>query len=199
MREGLKQILKPIVGRVEINEDEEELMNSLSNEKADFIIADPLSFSSNGFKFFLALNYEFPEVKIIFYLGFLSKFVLVALRDVEFAGVLMKSQEIDEVRKILTGIFDGEQYIQPQVMIDLLQGKHDSVGSIIQSLTSKEKEVLKLVKEGYSNEEVGQLLKISKRTVNCHKNNIMGKTRMKNTAALIQFVNDFEYLIYDKN
>jgi len=58
---------------------------------------------------------------------------------------------------------------------------------IFEDLSSRETEVLKLVGEAKSNDEIAELLSISKRTVESHKQNLLRKIGVKNTSELIKF------------
>jgi DNA-binding NarL/FixJ family response regulator len=63
----------------------------------------------------------------------------------------------------------------------------DKHGKVINNLTSRQREVLRLVAEGHSAREIGALLKISSRTVEYHKYRLMDELNLKSSAELIRF------------
>jgi DNA-binding NarL/FixJ family response regulator len=71
--------------------------------------------------------------------------------------------------------------------IERLKGKNFEIEPIELDLTSRELEVLELLGEGYTNLEISKKLFLSKRTVEGHRQNLIDKTKSKNTPALIKF------------
>lgn len=110
-------------------------------------------------------------------------------------GILPKQDTSREL--LLEGIralYAGEEFYSPAVSKNLLRAHLQSIKkpgpsekSAPQSLTLREKEILKLYVEGYSNAEVADKLNISIRTVETHKNNIMQKFAFKSTVEMVKF------------
>ena len=107
-------------------------------------------------------------------------------------GYLLK-QETDimlfaAVRKIRA----GETFLSPrltaQLSEDLIAVSRKAQKPTVETLSARERQVLKLVVEGNSNKDIGNLLFISFRTVERHRGNIMKKLNIKKTADLIQYV-----------
>ncbi|MDX1592241.1 MAG: LuxR C-terminal-related transcriptional regulator, partial [Balneolaceae bacterium] len=57
----------------------------------------------------------------------------------------------------------------------------------VRQITKREREILKLIVEGYTSPEIAKILYISTRTVETHRSNLMNKLELKNTAALVRF------------
>jgi len=88
-------------------------------------------------------------------------------------------------------VYKGDNYYSQQVSAILVQhitqgskGKKDKGGI---ALTNREKEVLKLIAEEYSNPEIAEQLYISVRTVDTHRRNLLEKLNAKNTAGLVKY------------
>jgi two-component system response regulator NreC len=95
---------------------------------------------------------------------------------------------LEAIRKVNA----GKIYICDSATNSLLdKGKVETktaqLESIVEELTNREIEILKLIAEGYSNTEIGQMLYISPRTVDTHRTNIMRKLNVKNIAGLIKY------------
>ncbi|MDR4493769.1 MAG: LuxR C-terminal-related transcriptional regulator [Nitrospirales bacterium] len=74
---------------------------------------------------------------------------------------------------------------EKEVEIDIIEEGLDS-NSDGQALTSRQKEILRLVAQGYTNREIGQKLDISVRTVEVHRFNLMRRLRVRNVAQLLR-------------
>ncbi len=110
------------------------------------------------------------------------------------SGVIHKNISKEELVKAVKTVASGERYFGSsltQLLIEgLLQKIEDNKNSqekrnII--LTKREKQVLSLIANGYSNQEIGDKLGISSRTVDTYKTNLMQKLNIKSTAALARF------------
>jgi len=110
-------------------------------------------------------------------------------------GILPKQDTNKEMLlEAIRLIYSGEEYYAPSVSKNLMKSYLSSVkkGNISDnakkySLTQREKEILKLYVEGFSNHEVAEKLNISIRTVETHKNNIMQKFDFKSTVEMVKF------------
>ena len=79
----------------------------------------------------------------------------------------------------------GQTYLSPQVAEGVLTNESEG-GSALAALTSREREVMKLLAEGKPNRDVAKTLHISPRTVDSHRANIMKKLGIKSNAELVQ-------------
>lgn len=70
----------------------------------------------------------------------------------------------------------------------------DPIGITQDTLTLREKEILKLVAEGYSNTNIGTVLNISARTVSTHRDNIRRKLRVNNIAGMVRYAFKFKLI-----
>jgi len=110
-------------------------------------------------------------------------------------GILPKQETNKEMLlEAIRSIHSGEEYYAPTVSQNLMKNYLSSLkkGTISENtkkytLTQREKEILKLYVEGYSNTEVAERLSISIRTVEAHKNNIMQKFEFKSTVEMVKF------------
>ena len=92
-------------------------------------------------------------------------------------------------------VLKGKTYISPgisdQVMEGYLAGRKElKEASSWDTVTQREREVLKLLAEGYTNKKIGEFLNISVKTVEKHRSNLMGKLDLHNVAALTAFAID---------
>ena len=105
-------------------------------------------------------------------------------------GYVLKNTVPEELATAIETVHRGGAYFSPDIAKILLKNKHgDSAGQKdgVEVLTPRELEVLKLVAEGLRNKEMAAQLKISTRTVETHRQNLMKKLGIHSTAELLRF------------
>jgi DNA-binding NarL/FixJ family response regulator len=108
--------------------------------------------------------------------------------DAGAKGFVLKDSDISEVREAILTVKKGGSYFSQELLYHVIQKiKHRENESKSANLSRREKEILIKICEGLSNQEIAETLFISKRTVDKHRANLLGKTNSKNTASLILF------------
>jgi DNA-binding NarL/FixJ family response regulator len=108
--------------------------------------------------------------------------------DAGAKGFLLKDSDISEVKEAILTVRKGGSYFSQELLYHVIQKiKHREHESKSANLSKREKEILLKICEGLSNQEIAETLFISKRTVDKHRANLLGKTNSKNTASLILF------------
>lgn len=104
-------------------------------------------------------------------------------------GYLLKNDSAEEIEKAIRILMEGERYISRQMIehlssIDYITGKTSHDENI--EISNREKEVLLLVANGFTDQQIAEQLFISYHTMNSHRKNIIVKLDAKNTAELIK-------------
>ncbi|MBN2632226.1 MAG: response regulator transcription factor [Bacteroidales bacterium] len=108
--------------------------------------------------------------------------------DAGAKGFLLKDSDIMEVKEAILTVYRGGSYFSQELLHHVIQKiKTREQESRSANLSKREKEILLKICEGLSNQEIAESLFISKRTVDKHRANLLGKTNSKNTASLILF------------
>ena len=107
-------------------------------------------------------------------------------------GYCVKTAGHEELLMAIRSVLSGKQYLSPEISGKILEGYLESKKSIrkessFDSLTRREKEVLKLVGEGYQNKKIAEYLCISVKTVEKHRANIMEKLDLHTASALTAY------------
>jgi len=103
-------------------------------------------------------------------------------------GFLLKDSDISEVKEAILTVKKGNSYFSQELLQNVIQKiKRREYESKSANLSKREIEILLKICEGLSNQEIAETLFISKRTVDKHRANLLGKTGSKNTASLILF------------
>jgi two-component system, NarL family, invasion response regulator UvrY len=106
-------------------------------------------------------------------------------------GYITKNSPHEEVIRAIEEVMKGGVYVCAEIKNILSdQIMNRPAGSGTKELSSREMEIVKLIKNGFSSKEISSLINISIRTVEVHRRNILQKLKLRNTAALINFIND---------
>jgi len=124
-----------------------------------------------------------------------EEFQILSMAKAGASGYILKSIGAEELCKAVITVSKGERYFSNEVMIklvghyydDLVERKPRVAKGYKGLLTKREVEILKLLANEYTNEEIAKKLFIAKRTVDSHRQNLMSKTGVKNSAGLIKY------------
>jgi len=107
-------------------------------------------------------------------------------------GYILKDATHDELRVAIRSVLNGKTYLSPDISDKVIHGylgtgKADSVSSTWDTLTHREREVLKLVAEGHPNKYIADYLCLSIKTVEKHRSNLMKKLNLHNASTLTSY------------
>ncbi len=129
-----------------------------------------------------------PEINIIALSMYGEEEYYYKMVDAGAKGFVLKDSDIFEVREAILTVTKGGSYFSQELLYHVIQKiKHREHETKVANLSKREKEILLKICEGLSNQEIAETLFISKRTVDKHRANLLGKTNSKNTASLILF------------
>lgn len=147
----------------------------------------------NGLETVPIVKKKMPELKVGILTMHKEKFLVEKLIKMGVEGYLYKSSDPEDLIYGVSKIAEGKRFYTSEVTEKLVnseptfkQTSKDQMVLLAQ-LSDREKEILKLIAEGFSNTEIGEKLFISARTVDTHRANSMKKLEVKNLAGLIRF------------
>ena len=166
----------------------EELLQLLTTDQPDVLLLDIQMPDINGIDVCRQVTRQYPAIQIIAFSSFDdSHYVKQILRN-GAAGYLLKNAGQDTIIKAINTVLEGDDYIDDAIKKILIQesvtGQRRSIYEI--PLTKREKEILKLIAEEHSNQDIADKLFISLRTVETHRLNITQKLGVKNAAGLVK-------------
>lgn len=199
IRDGIKALLKGenmlITGEAA---NGRELLEMLAVTSPDVIIMDLNMPEMDGFETLARIKEAYPQQKVLV-LSMLDheQYVFKALQA-GASGYALKSIGKEELLCAIHLLESGNKFICTEISLNLLaKFQH---GPLLQTtcpqekpekkasdLSQREIEVLRLIAEGLTNAEIADKLFTSKRTIESHRQNIIEKTQVKNTAALIKY------------
>ena len=196
MREGIRQLLE-FDGSIEVigeANDGIECLKKLTEINPQVLLLDINMPKLNGIKVLKEIRQKKLDVKVLVLTVHDEIEYLLEAIDIGVDGYIMKDSESAELKKAIDIIVNGDTYIQPK-LIPALNSRliaRDDDKSKIDSLTSRELEVLVQVANGMFNKEIALSLNISERTVKNHVSNIFKKINVsdRTQAAVFAIKND---------
>lgn len=155
-------------------------------EQPDVLLMDISMPKRDGFDTARAVKKLFPEIKIIFLTMHKSEEMLADAFYSGCSGYVLKENAFEELAEAIRKVHRGEIYVSreltPMMLAGFLAGERGGG-----DLSVREREILKLLAEGYSNKEIADMLVISVKTVETHRANIMRKHNFKNITELVLY------------
>ncbi|MCU0613967.1 MAG: response regulator transcription factor [Desulfobacterales bacterium] len=194
LREGVRALLHSRRDFQVVCEAENgiEAIRCVEKHAPDLILLDLSMPKMSGLSVIKEIKSRFPEVKILtLTIHESDQYVLEAFQS-GADGYCLKDASKDELLIAIESVLNGKTYISPGisegVMVGYLEGKKTlKTSTTWDNITQREKDVLKLIGEGYRNKEIADFLNISVKTVEKHRANIMKKTDLHNVSALTAY------------
>lgn len=193
-RNGLKMLLGGYDGFAVVGEacNGIELLKLVKSTPVDLVLLDISMPEMDGIEAASVLVKDYPSIQIITLSMFGEEDYYFKMVSLGVKGFLLKNSSIDEVALAVKTVADGGSYFSSELLsslVDSLQYAHSQAEEEEDdsALSLREKEILFQICKGLSNQEIGEKLFISKRTVDKHRANILAKTSCKNTANLVVY------------
>jgi len=188
IREGFKSLLGKsdafdVIGEAETGK---ELMELVKNTLPDIVLVDITMPHMSGLDAIERLRKEYPLLKfMVLTMHEEREYILKALRNGAH-GYVLKNTERAELERAIHAVYNGQKYFSPVVTTILAESVGKKEDHTHPEITPREKEVLELVAGGRSTKQIADKLKISIRTVESHRINMLKKFDVSNTAELIK-------------
>lgn len=189
--EGVKALLTdhPDIGQVGVAMNAYDAIEYLKQNFVDIAFLDINLPDINGIDLCKKINTEFPNVKCLALSTFTERSYVSRMIQNGALGYLMKSSTKQEFYEAIKQVTAGGMYMNVNF------SEHSSTSQkAVPFLTRREKEVLELISEGYTNLQIGDKLFISVLTVDSHRKNLLTKFEVNNTAALIKLASRLDLI-----
>ncbi len=186
--EGLKSVIEKLediqVSGVAYNAV--DAVNLLKTTHTDVLLLDINLPDISGIDLCKKVRKEFPEIRILGISTFSERSYISRMIENGALGYLIKSASADEIAEAVASVMQGKLYMSLK-MEHLLRPISVVPTGNLPDLTKREKEVLKLITEGMTNNQIAEKLFVSSSTVDTHRKNMITKLEVNNTAALVRF------------
>lgn len=194
VREGIAAFLRfsdeiEVVGEAS---DGIEAIEKAKKCKPDVILMDIAMPKLGGLEATVELKKIFPDIRILVLTQYDDKEYISRFLKAGVSGYLLKRAVGSDLISAIKAVNRGEIYLFSSIAAEVVSGylnrfREPSIEDPYDKLTDREKQVLKLLAEGYTHKEIARLLNISVKTVIAHNTNINDKLNIHNRSALVKF------------
>jgi len=171
-------------------EDGIDAIEKAKHYKPDVVLLDITMPRMNGIETTKKLKSLMPKIKIVSLSMHSEKQYVKGVLEAGADGYLLKNCTNRQLTEAIQSGFDGKKYLSEDITGMVISGYLDPSGSETteyENLSVREKEIFHLFAEGKSTREISELLFISVKTVNTHKQNILEKLDLKSNTELVKY------------
>ena len=162
-----------------------ETVEKLTYTKVDLLITDYNLPDSDGLALVQLLKRKYPKLRIIVLSMHDEAHLVKEVLKENVDGYILKKESHNELIYAIRNVMQDKLYLSNEVNAMLVRGLHGNDDPKL--LTSREREILKLIAKEFTNKQIAEELFISERTVETHRKNIFRKTGTNNLVGLIKF------------
>ena len=195
LREGLKLIIEDVPRYTVIGEagDGKEALELIEKLKPDVAVLDISMPTMSGIDVVRYMKKYVPDSKIIILSRHDNEEYVKELLKTGVNGYVLKDDAGDDLLRAIEAVLNGNVYLSPGVATRVVSdyvsleksAPLEEGASQFDLLTGREREVLKLIAEGKSGQEIAECLRISPRTVKVHRANVMKKLGVHKSSELV--------------
>lgn len=194
LREGLKALLNmesefEVVGEAS---NGKEALHLAGKTNPDVILLDLSMPHANGTESITKIKRRTPNTKIIVLTIHKAEEYIRAAFQYGASGYMLKDDNQQELIRAIRNVLAGNTHLSPSICDKVVGGylgdpEKSTTASHWEVLTLREREVIKLIAEGYRNKDIAEFLSISHKTVEKHRSNLMRKLKLNNASALTTY------------
>jgi len=192
VRAGIRSLVQALSGIQVVAEagDGREALSLIEAHQPDVAVLDIAMPGLNGLEVAAQVADNFPYVRVIILsMHATEEYVLRALRA-GAAGYLLKDADTTELELAIKAVTRGETYLSPAVskhVTEYVRRVGQEAHSALERLTPRQREVLQLVAEGHTTQEIACLMNISVKTVETHRTQLMERLDIHDIAGLVRY------------
>jgi len=166
--------------------------------KPDIILMDLVMKEMDGIEATKRIIAEWPEAKIIIVTSFIDDDKVYPALEAGAKSYLLKTSNASEIAKAIRSTFHGQSILEPEVTGKIMTKMHrEETVHLHDDLTEREMEILLLMSEGKTNQEIAEQLFISIKTVKVHVSNILSKLQVHDRTQAVIYA--FEHGLIDRS
>jgi two-component system, NarL family, nitrate/nitrite response regulator NarL len=197
--DGLSKILEneKIIGEIFSVNNGKEVLETIGLQSIDCIIMDINMPVLNGLETTKQVKIDSPEIKIIVVSMQCDVSIVSKMLKAGADGFINKDTGKDELLTAINKVMGNEKYISPAIsrnLFSFFSEKKNVSSENEKHLTTRELEIIKLIADGLTNQEIAAKLFLSTMTVDTHRKNMIAKLQLKNTASLVKYAFEHKLL-----
>lgn len=167
--------------------DGEQLIELVRLKQPHLVITDIRMPKCDGITATREIKKEFPSVKVIAFSMFDQDQAAQQMRDAGASGYIMKNSSLKKLLEAIRSVAKGIDYFDESLSVTGQNAKNEIV------LSTREAEILRLIGEGKTSQEIADTLSIGKSTVDTHRKNILRKMNIHGKTDLIRYALERKY------
>jgi len=171
--------------------DGEKLIELVEEKKPDVVLTDIRMPKIDGIAATRMIKKQFPEIKIIAFTMFDQQEAVSQMLSAGINGYILKNSGLQEVKKAIETVLKGESYFDAGIDVSFLNIDHSKQEKSILSKT--EREILRLIGEGKTSNEIAEIRFCSVSTVETHRKNMMRKLELQGKGELLRYALEKKY------
>lgn len=185
VQEGLRSMIKKInfVDLIAVANNAYEAIEAIKKNQPDILLTDINMPEISGIELTEKIKKEFSSVKIIGMSTFNERNFITQMIASGADGFIVKNASEEEIKNAILSVSEGKMYLSVDVK---LNANEKLELNKIPLISSREKEVLELISQGFTNNQIAEKIFISPYTVDSHRKSLMTKLNASNTAILIK-------------
>ena len=191
IREGLRSLVNREPDMEVVAEADNGRMAVQLNEKRtpDVVIMDINMPDLNGMEATRQIVSTTPDVKIVALSMLSDQRFITGMIKAGASGYLLKDCAFKELSQAIRTVAEGKIYLSPAISgaIREFVSELPEAASVTVELTAREREVIQLIAEGKSTKEIADILHVSVKTIETHRQNVMKKLRISSVAELTKY------------
>jgi NarL family two-component system response regulator LiaR len=184
VRRGLQALINSEPGMEVVGEAEDgiQALFQVRTLRPDVVLMDLVMPRQDGLKAIIEIMDEHPEAKILVLTSFAEDDQVFPAIKSGALGYLLKDSSPHDLLQAIRDVYAGESSLHPTIARKLIHeiSQPSDLPPAAEPLTEREVEVIRLVAQGLSNQEIGERLFVARRTVRTHVSNILGKLHLAN-------------------
>lgn len=188
-REGLRLLLKgeDMIAGVYEARNGQEFLESLRYMIPDIVFMDIEMPGMNGIELTRLAMKLHPQLRIVGLSMYGEEAYYAPMIEAGACGFISKNAELNDILDAIRAVSTGRHYFNEEILQGIIKGigQKETARNTSEILSDREKEVVQHICKGLSNQEIADILFLSRRTIEKHRENILQKTGVPNTAALV--------------
>ncbi len=196
LREGVHALLSRESDLTVVGEagDGQEALELVPRLRPDVVIMDIVMPRMNGLEATKRIRERYPDVRVLILSMYDDHEYVVEIIQAGASGYVLKRVVTEDLVRAIHAVHAGDSFLYPPIAAKLVgdylrvtKGEQAAANVFGEALTAREREVLKLIADGNSNQEIARQLGLSRKTVDSHRANAMRKLDLHDVTGVVKY------------